>query len=126
MFLEGTKLSKDTKYRHMRSPKTVMMVEANLIKQVRVYLDFQHLKFYITPVDSPFVNVLFDDLARRWHSFVRVWHFDRGAGVFVEVCFLQGLQVKYGYRLVREMEGKTVEEGEREREGGREGGKDEA
>lgn len=36
--------------------------------------------------DSPFIDVLFDDLARRWHSFVGVWHFDRGELGSVEVC----------------------------------------
>lgn len=54
------------------------------------------------------MNVLFDNLAQGWHSFIRVWHFDRRE---LELVAAARATVKYGYRLVTEMGGKMVMEG---------------
>lgn len=47
--------------------------------------------------DSPFVDVPFDDLAGCWHSFIRVWHFDRRELELVKVwcCCQQWLQISH-------------------------------
>lgn len=38
--------------------------------------------------NSPFVNVPFDNLARGWHGFVTVWHFDR-----LELALVQSVRL---------------------------------
>lgn len=48
--------------------------------------------------DSPLVDVPFDNLARCWHSFIRVWHFDRRELELVTVwccCCQQWLQISH-------------------------------
>lgn len=49
---------------------------------------FYNLTFKINDscLDSPFVHILFDNLARCRHSVVTVWHFDIRELVLLEVC----------------------------------------
>ena len=86
--------------------------------------NFQHLILSII-YDSPFVNVLFDDLARCRHGFVTVRHFVRGELELVKVCCCTSCNqvwVKISYRDGRKDSKGGREEGEGGRDGGREKG----